>query len=69
MNKALLLRLFPEAGGKWYFTRMQLDQLLPTAPLSGIEIKLEANFDFQLTKSGIVSGGVRLGSIFYTLVR
>lgn len=69
MNKALLQALFPDAGGKWLFTRFQLDQTIwPNRP-SDLQIALQANLNFAVTRSSISSNGRSIGHVFFSLVK
>ena len=68
MNKALVEKLYPEANGKWYFTRLQLKRNVEMSLISSLKLVLESNFQFKLTKSVIVVNGENLGFIYFSLV-
>ena len=61
--------LYPEVEGKWFFSRLDLDALLPTDPVPPIEISLEQKIGSRLTKSSILFGNDRIGNIFFSLVK
>lgn len=67
MNKLLLQSLYPEAEGKWYFTRIEQEKLIRDEAL--ITVKLIKNFNFRLTKSEILLDGEKLGSVYFTMVK
>ncbi len=69
MNKALLERLFPDVGGKWYFTRLQLTESIWQRKFSTLLVRLEANMNFLVTKSSITADGRPLGHIYFSLVK
>jgi len=66
INKYLLENLFPEANGKWYFTRFQLNKI----PENNYPLKLElkANFNLKLTKTEIFIDDESIGFIYFSLV-
>jgi hypothetical protein len=66
LNKYLLENLFPDANGKWYFTRFQLNKIPNHAyPL---KLELKANFNFKLTKTEIFVHDESFGFIYFSLV-
>lgn len=66
LNKYLLENLFPEANGKWYFTRFQLNEICQKEyPL---RLELKANFNFKLTKTEIFVADKSVGFIYFSLV-
>jgi len=67
MNKYLFQHLFPEAQGKWYFTRLEQTHVIQNDAL--ITVKLVKNFNFRLTKSNILLNGAIIGSVYFTLVK
>ena len=67
LNKYLLENLFPNINGKWYFTRLQLNELSSNNDYP-LEITLKANFNFKLTKSEIFIGDQSIGFIYFSLV-
>lgn len=67
LNKYLLENLFPDAKGKWYFTRFQLNKI-PTEDVYPVRLELKANFNFKLTKTEIFIGDESMGYIFFSLV-
>ncbi len=69
MNKALLQRLFPDSGGKWYFTRLQLSGTVWNRTFAAMQVRLEANLNFLVTRSAIVADGKPIGRIFFSLVK
>jgi len=68
-NKALLQRLFPDEPGKWIFTRLQLTEGIWHRRFETLEVRLEANLNFLLTRSAITAGNMALGRIFFSLVK
>ncbi|WP_150048056.1 MULTISPECIES: hypothetical protein [Methylomonas] len=66
MNKYLHQQLFPDAVGKWIFTRIDLDQ--ESDAQSGLALLLKHNLNYRLTKSEILLDGKRLGDIYFSLV-
>ena len=67
LNKYLLEKLFPDANGKWYFTRLQLEQL-PKKISYPLKLNLKANFNFKLTKTEIFIENQSIGFIYFSLV-
>ncbi len=67
MNKRLLQSLYPEERGKWYFTRIEQTKLISDEAL--ITVKLIKNFNFRLTKSDILLGDEKVGSVYFTMVK
>ncbi len=67
LNKYLLETLFPDANGKWYFTRLQLTQL-PKEIFYPLKLILKANFNFKLTKTEIYIDNNFIGYIYFSLV-
>lgn len=66
LNKYLLETLFQEINGKWYFTRLQLDEVVDVS--YPIELELKANFNFKLTKSAVFVDNKLLGYLYFSLV-
>ena len=67
LNKSLLQTLYPDAKGKWYFTRLEQKRLVDDDAL--IRVKLIKNFNFRLTKSDIFVGDEVVGSVYFSLVK
>jgi len=67
LNKYLLENLFPDANGKWYFTRLQLKRL-PKETYYPLKLSLKANFNFKLTKTEIFIDNQSIGFIYFSLV-
>jgi hypothetical protein len=67
MNKYLLQTLYPDAEGKWYFTRLEQKKLIDDAAL--IRVKLIKNFNFRLVKSDIFVGDEVVGSVYFSLIK
>ena len=67
MNKKLLETIYPDENGKWYFTRLELNN--PVEDNALITIKLIKNFKFRLTKSDIYIKDECVGSVYFTMVR
>lgn len=69
INKHLHETLFPDAQGKWFFTRLELDHLLPTDKEADFTLELVQNLHNRLTKSKIISRGQYWGNIYFSLVK
>jgi len=67
MNKCLLQRLYPEEQGKWYFTRIEQEEVISDDAL--ITVKLIKNFNFRLTKSDVFIAAKKVGSVYFSMVR
>jgi len=67
LNKYLLENLFPDADGKWYFTRFQI-QSIPEYKGYPLKLVLKANFNFKLTKTEIFIADKFVGYIYFSLV-
>ena len=68
LNKHLLQSIFKDKQGKWYFTRLQLSKI-PKEKKYPIEIVLQHNFNFKLTKSQIIIQNELCGYIYFSLVK
>jgi len=68
MQKGLLQALFPEAPGKWYFTRLQLSEPIFDRPFAKYEVAFESQLGLQLVGSRVVLGGRPVGRIYFSLV-
>lgn len=66
LNKYLLENLFPNANGKWYFTRFQLNKIPEN--IYPLKLELKANFNFKLTKTEIFIDDESVGFIYFSLV-
>jgi hypothetical protein len=67
MNKYLLQTCFPEAGGKWLFTRVQLKTYGANEQWNKLRLKVIHNFQYRLIRSDIFNGGQLKGSIFFSV--
>ena len=67
MNKYLLEHLFPDAEGKWVFTRIDLDQFC--GDNSGLSLNFKHNMNFRLLKSDIMLDGEKVGALGFSLVK
>lgn len=67
LNKYLLENIFPDAGGKWYFTRFQLKEI-PNKNFYPLKLMLKANFNFKLTKTEIFIDNNSVGYVYFSLV-
>ncbi|HRT70759.1 MAG TPA: hypothetical protein P5308_05305 [Syntrophales bacterium] len=68
LNKGLLKALFPDAAGKWYFTRLQFDRYSRKTNYKCITIRLLNHAGLKLTKSSIQFDGVPRGAIYFSQV-
>jgi len=67
MNKHHLQVLFPDAPGKWAFTRIDMNYNCDNR--SGISLVFKHNMNFRLTKSDILVDGEKVGDIYFSLVK
>jgi hypothetical protein len=67
MNKQLLESLFPDANGKWVFTRIDLEKF--STATTGLSLQFKHNMKFRLTKSDILVDGEKLGELYFSLVK
>jgi len=68
MNKALVEKLYSDANGKWYFTRLQLKENISMSNISSLQLVLKSNFQFKLTKSSILVDNTEVGFIYFSLI-
>jgi hypothetical protein len=68
LNKALLLKLLPEAKGKWLFTRLQLARSFRHLTFSNLEVRFLGHSNYRITRSRVFGDGEPLGSIFFSLL-
>ncbi|MBF7046024.1 hypothetical protein IY974_05555 [Campylobacter volucris] len=66
LNKHLLLNIFTKTEGKWYFTKLELKNPLPKNPKK-INIYMQSNFNFLITKSAIYIEEKLVGYIYFSL--
>lgn len=66
MTKALHHALFPNAPGKWVFCRWESEQWPLAGPLAGVSVTLIQALGTRLTKSAVVSGGERVGWVYFS---
>lgn len=66
LNKGLLEKLYPNIDGKWYFSRLQMDEVFDANNF--IKIVLKRNMNFKLTKSIIYVDSKKIGFIYFTLI-
>ncbi|MBL4711036.1 MAG: hypothetical protein JKX75_00790 [Gammaproteobacteria bacterium] len=67
-NKFLLEQLFPQADGKWYFTRLQLHEKIDENNIYPLRLLFKNNFNFKLTKTEISLNDKLVGFIYFSLV-
>jgi len=67
MNKHLHQQLFPEALGKWIFTRIDLDAL--SDERKDLALHFKHNMNYRLTKSDILINGNKVGDLYFSLVK
>lgn len=69
MTKRLHQTRFPPAAeARWIFTRLDLKRLLLPEDPARVSLRLLGNLHGRITRSEIRSGGVPIGSIFFSLV-
>ncbi|OCX43564.1 hypothetical protein A7X81_00985 [Campylobacter ornithocola] len=66
LNKHLLTKIFPEVKGKWYFSKLQL-QNIPLDKSYPIKIIFKSNFNFLIVKSEIYTKDDFVGFIYFSL--
>ena len=69
MNKHLNVQLFPEAHGKWFFTRIDLKTLLDRQCGETYSVELAGVLGNRMTRSAILINGKAIGYIYFSLVR
>lgn len=70
MNKGLLEKLFENVDGKWYFTRLQLnDIMINDVSTRKISLMFKSNFNFKLTKTAVAVDDKEIGFIYFSLVK
>lgn len=67
MNKHMHQQLFPDALGKWIFTR--IDLMHGCDERENITLQLKHNMSYRLTKSDILVNGAKVGDIYFSLVK
>jgi len=67
MHKFLLTKLFPSGNSKWIFTAIDLNEYRDLR--ENLSIKLLHNFQNKLVKSEVLSDDVRVGIIYFSLVK
>ena len=70
MTKKLHLELFPEATGKWLFTKIQIRDVIDPASYQGriLSVEAERNFHYKLTQCSITLDAQTIGSIWFSLL-
>jgi hypothetical protein len=68
LNKALLLKLLPEAKGKWLFTRLQLGRSFRHQKFNDLEVQFLGHSHYRITRSRVLGDGQPLGSIYFSLM-
>lgn len=67
MNKFMHEQMFPEAVGKWIFTRIDLTRFCDER--ENLEIQFKHNMNFRLTKADVLVDGAKVGDIYFSLVK
>lgn len=67
MNKHMHQQLFPEAVGKWIFTRIDLAAFCEAR--DNLALQFKHNMNYRLTKSDILVNGSKVGDIYFSLVK
>lgn len=68
LNKELLTRCFPEAKGKWLFTRLQLPHSFRQSQFARIEVQFLGHSNFRITRSALFGDGAPLGNLYFSLL-
>lgn len=66
MNKFMHEDMFPEAIGKWIFTRIDLIKFCDER--ENLSLQFKHNMNFRLTKTDVLVDGVKVGDIYFSLV-
>jgi len=69
MNKVLVEALYPDMPGKWIISRAQINEYRERSPEGRVEIQMQRNMKFKLTKSAIMIDKEPVGSIFFSLIQ
>ena len=67
MNKHMHEQLFPDVDGKWIFTRIDLESRYDSR--EKLALRFRHNMNFRLTKSDVVVDGIKVGDIYFSLVK
>jgi hypothetical protein len=68
MNKKLLETLYDNINGKWYFTRLQLTELIDMSDIKSVQLVFKSNFQFKLTKTALIINIIEMGFIYFSLI-
>lgn len=67
MNKHMHQQLFPDAPGKWIFTKIDLNTAIDAR--DNLALQLKHNMNYRLTKSDILLNNNKVGDIYFSLVK
>jgi len=67
MNKQMHQQMFPEAVGKWVFTRIELNVFCNER--ENLALHFKHNMNYRLTKTDILVDGVKVGDLYFSLVK
>lgn len=67
MNKYMHEQLFQGVSGKWIFARIDLDSNCTAR--DKLELCFRHNMNYRLTKSDVLVDGVKIGDIYFSLVK
>jgi hypothetical protein len=68
LNKGLMKAIFPDAKGKWYFTRLQFDRYSRKTDYRVVSLQLVNHAGLKLTKSTVRIDGALRGHIYFSNV-
>lgn len=68
ITKHLHQHEFPDASGKWVFTRLDLDRLLSHDDCGQMGVQIQKSIGTRLTQSAVLSGGRVIGKIYFSMV-
>ncbi|MDT8375581.1 MAG: hypothetical protein RQ867_02455 [Mariprofundaceae bacterium] len=68
ITKHLHQQEYPEASGKWVFTRLDLDRLLTDGDCGKLGVQIQKSIGTRLTQSAVLSDGEPIGKIYFSMV-
>ena len=68
MTKHLHMHEYDVSGGKWVFSRLELERLLRISDLQEIRVQIQQSIGTRLTKSILLVGEEQIGKIYFSMV-